>query len=281
MSPTQSEAGPEPGPRPAPGLVPELVAGIAADVAAGLVTDATPELAFGVTADAAPELNPEPGPDVSLSRGVDAARIDCLVDALASEGFAVASDFLPIALVTGLQAFAEERERAGDLSGAAIGRREDHVMATSVRKVEATWLNGGSAAETELLTLAEAIRSAINRRLFLGLFEFEAQLLVYSPGGFYARHLDSLRGARNRVVSFVAYLNRDWTPEDGGELDVWRSPEDAGTPAVTVEPRAGTVVLMLSEEIPHAVRPARAVRRVVAGWFRLNASGSGRVDPAR
>lgn len=243
MSPSPSEVAPEPG--PAPGQIPEL------------------------------------GLDLGLSRSVDAARIDALVEALASEGFAVASDLLPVALVTGLQAFAEERERAGDLSSGAIGRHEDHVMARSVRKVEATWLNGGSTAEADLLALAEAIRSAINRRLFLGLFEFEAQLLVYMPGGFYARHLDSLRGARNRIVSFVAYLNRDWTTEDGGELDIWRSPEEDGAPAFTVEPRAGTVVLMLSEEIPHAVRPARAVRRVVAGWFRLNASDSGRVDPAR
>ena len=38
---------------------------------------------------------------------------------------------------------------------------------------------------------------------------------------------------------------------------------------------------MLSEEIPHQVRVAAAHRRVVAGWFRVNASTTERVDPAR
>lgn len=116
-------------------------------------------------------------------------------------------------------------------------------------------------------------------QLFLGLFEFEAQYLVYPPGGFYARHVDSLAGARNRLVSLVLYINRNWEPAHGGELDIWSGPDDPGPPVATVEPRAGTILLMLSEQIPHRVRTANSVRRVVAGWFRVNGSVAGRVDP--
>ena len=207
--------------------------------------------------------------------------IDALIERLAAVGFAVAEDLLPAALVAGLIEAATSREAAGAMSRAAIGRNAARALETHVRRVDAAWMDGSHVAEAEFLALAESIRQAINRRLYLGLFEFEAQFLTYPPGGFYQRHLDSLAGTRNRIVSMVAYLNEGWETSHGGQLDVWRSPDDHGNPALTVEPRAGTVVLMLSEEIPHAARPANAVRRVVAGWFRLNASGSARVDPAR
>lgn len=208
-------------------------------------------------------------------------RFGDLIDALARDGYAVASDVLPPQLVGRLADLADRRAETGRLASAAVGRDRARSIDTGVRKVEASWLDGASEPEARFLELAEDLRVALNRRLFLGLFEFEAQFLVYPPGGFYQRHLDSLAGTRNRIVSLVAYLNRDWQIGHGGELDVWRAPDDEGEPAVTVAPRAGTLVLMLSEEIPHAVRPANAVRRVIAGWFRVNASGSERIDPAR
>lgn len=208
-------------------------------------------------------------------------RIDELIETLATDGFAVAEDFLPRPLVAGLIEAAAAREAAGGMARAAIGRSAARTFESEVRRVEAAWLDGRCSAEAEFLALAETLRLAINRRLYLGLFEFEAQFLTYAPGGFYRRHLDSLAGSRNRIVSMVSYLNRDWQPAHGGELDVWRRPDDHGAPAVTLAPRAGSMVLMLSEEIPHAARPAAAVRRVIAGWFRVNASGSARLDPAR
>lgn len=217
----------------------------------------------------------------TATAGLDAARLDRLIEALARDGYAVDAGLLAPELVSRLLAAAAAREAAGRLVEAGIGRDGERKVETHVRRVEASWLDGATAGEAEFLALAEHLRQALNRRLFLGLFEFEAQLLVYPPGGFYQRHLDSLAGTRNRIVSLVAYLNTGWNSGDGGELDIWRNPADEGPPAVTVAPRAGTVVLMLSEEIPHGVRPSNTVRRVIAGWFRVNASRSGRVDPAR
>lgn len=216
-----------------------------------------------------------------LAPTFDPRSIDLLIGDLADKGFGILPDALAPALVDRLIADCIAREEAGDMAHAAIGREDAHTIATRIRRVEASWLDGRSDGEAAFLALAEQMRIAINRRLFLGLFEFEAQFLTYPPGGFYKRHLDSLRGARNRVVSMVVYLNTDWQPADGGELDVWTDPDDHGQPIATVEPRAGTMVLMLSEEIPHAVRAANATRRVIAGWFRVNASTSERVDPAR
>lgn len=206
---------------------------------------------------------------------------DALIETLATDGYAVAEGFVPPLLVAGLIGAARAREAAGGMALAAIGRSSERTMEHEVRQAAVAWLDGRNEAESEFLALAEAMRRAINRRLYLGLFDFEAQFLTYTPGGFYRRHLDSLAGSRNRIVSMVSYLNPDWRPEHGGELDVWRNPDDHGTPAVTVALRAGSMVLMLSEDIPHAAREATVVRRVIAGWFRVNASGSQRIDPAR
>ena len=114
----------------------------------------------------------------------------------------------------------------------------------------------------------------------LGLFEMEVCFAVYPPGGFYDRHLDSFAGARNRVVSLVAYLNEDWDEARGGALAVW--PEGAGesdAPAARIIPEPGGVVLMLSEAIPHAVEVTNEKRLGLAGWWRVNQSGMDRIDP--
>lgn len=114
----------------------------------------------------------------------------------------------------------------------------------------------------------------------LGLFEMEVCFAVYPPGGFYDRHLDSFAGARNRMVSLVAYLNEDWDEARGGALAVW--PEGAGAddiPTARIVPEGGGIVLMLSEDIPHAVEVTTEKRLGLAGWWRVNQSGAGRVDP--
>lgn len=216
-----------------------------------------------------------------LALPFDPEKMDRLIGELAERGFGILSDAVSAPLVDQLIADCSAREASGDMARAAVGREGAHTLDTRIRQVDAAWLDGRPDGEAAFLAMAEQLRIAINRRLFLGLFEFEAQFLTYPPGGFYKRHLDSLRGARNRVVSLVLYLNPDWQPAHGGELDVWTAPNDEGAPAATVAPRAGTMVLMLSEEIPHAVRAASATRRVIAGWFRVNASTGERIDPAR
>jgi SM-20-related protein len=81
------------------------------------------------------------------------------------------------------------------------------------------------------------------------------------------------------VLSLVAYLNPDWQLADGGELLIY---EDSSTdPVVVIQPLHGTVVLFLSEEVPHEVAPALCDRYSIAGWFRVNGSSTARIDPPR
>ncbi|MEQ8406004.1 MAG: 2OG-Fe(II) oxygenase [Oceanicaulis sp.] len=225
-----------------------------------------------------------------------------LIEGLAVRGWAYAPGALDPELVAELRAEAERLDEVGETRAGRIGRGAEETTRLKVRKTRIAWLNGASPAQARYLAGAEELRQALNQAFFLGLFEYEAHFAVYPPGGFYARHLDAFkmdRGAeagfsrRSRVVSMVTYLNRSWCEADGGRLAIWeRAPEgpdgrpdlaalDVVPPAAEVAPEGGGVVLMLSEDIPHEVRLSNAERFAIAGWFRVNASVGGGLDPAR
>jgi SM-20-related protein len=195
------------------------------------------------------------------------------VEALATRGYGVIDDFLPPGLAPALAADLQGWVERGGLSSAGVGRETARREDQAVRRAGIRWFDGDSPAERGLLDFAETIRLAINRRLYLGLFDFECNFIAYPSGGFYGRHLDSLSGSRNRVVSLVAYLDDNWRAEEGGLLRLWPTPEADGEPAAIVVPAAGRVVLMLSEEIPHEVTPSTRPRHAIAGWWRVQTTG--------
>ncbi|MDX5298962.1 MAG: 2OG-Fe(II) oxygenase, partial [Gammaproteobacteria bacterium] len=93
----------------------------------------------------------------------------------------------------------------------------------------------------------------------------EAHYALYPPGTFYKRHVDNFRGRSSRVVTSLLYLNPHWQPGDGGEMQLY---PDAADAAQRVEPRLGTFVLFMAEDLPHEVLPTRVPRGSIAGWFR-------------
>jgi SM-20-related protein len=111
------------------------------------------------------------------------------------------------------------------------------------------------------------LKDGLNRRLFMGLFDFESHYAVYEPGAFYKKHLDSLHGSQNRILSTVFFLNPDWQENDGGELILY---DESDLPLEVVNPNIGTLVLFLSERFPHEVRPTMKTRNSIAGWFRVS-----------
>ncbi len=218
-----------------------------------------------------------PGPP-----GTAPLPVDKIAEALAGPGWCVLDDALPADLCAALLARATRLDREGWTEEAGIGRGQRHHTNSGIRKSAIWWLTAADPAEAAYLGLMNGLRDALNRRLFLGLFDYEAHFAVYPPGGFYARHLDALKGSRNRVVTTVAYLHPDWRQEDGGALQVWAedAPPDAH-PIAELAPRAGRLVVFLSEAIPHAVLPTHRSRIALPGWFRVNGNQPGRVDPPR
>lgn len=218
----------------------------------------------------------------SLASGFETGGDDIferIADAVAERGYGVFDNALPPALPDAL--FVHLCGLSDDaMSRAGIGRETDHHLNRFVRTDETSWLDPAHAPGSDFLAWMEQLRLGINRRLFLGLFDYEAHYARYQPGAFYRRHLDAFAGGpTNRVLSTVLYLNPHWSTDDGGEMVMYAPDGDAVIERV--QPLYGRLAVFLSERFPHEVVATRRTRYSIAGWFRVNGSRDGQVDPPR
>ncbi len=187
-----------------------------------------------------------------------------IVDDLAAKHYCVLPAGMPQSVQSELSQKLEILNNK-NFTQAQIGRGSDEQHNKFVRRNRVHWLQEHDPDISNWLGWVQDIKQALNRNLFLGLDTFESHLALYQPGDYYRRHTDAFRGERNRVVSLVSYLNQGWQPDQGGELVLY--PEDAEP--IQVTPEAGTLVLFLSEEIPHEVLTTMRTRSGFAGWFRV------------
>ncbi|WP_102796822.1 2OG-Fe(II) oxygenase [Bowmanella denitrificans] len=190
----------------------------------------------------------------------------------------VIPDLLPMGIAEALLLEVTEYN-SQQFQQAGIGREQQQQQNQFVRTDEIRWLNGQSTAQQAFLATMEQLRLGLNRRLFMGLFDYECHFAHYGPGNFYKKHLDAFKGRTNRILSTVLYLNPGWTSEDGGELLMYEKRRKEAFLKIT--PLFGQMVVFLSERFPHEVLAAKRDRYSIAGWFRVNTSIGGAIDPAR
>ena len=190
---------------------------------------------------------------------------DQIADALAGPGFMVLDQPLPESLIHGLIDNLSRQQNS--FKPAGVGREGDYQRNQDIRGDSIQWLEAGDPAVTEFLCWMDTLRLELNRRLFLGLFDYECHYAVYRPGAFYQKHRDAFRGSPGRKLSTVLYLNPNWDPVAGGELVLY---DEAGEgELLRLAPECGRLVIFLSEDFPHEVLPATQLRQSIAGWFRI------------
>ncbi len=183
-------------------------------------------------------------------------------------GIAVRDHYLQPLQVGALLDCLHERQVRGEFAGARVGTGPTLQHDPAVRGDQTCWLcEPLLAAEQSLLSEFEQLRLQLNRDLYLGLFELEAHYAWYPPGAGYARHVDQPLGRSERRVSLILYLNENWDPRAGGELQMF----EAGAGRRQIEPVAGRLVCFLAAEREHAVLPARRDRFSVTAWFKARA----------
>lgn len=198
--------------------------------------------------------------------------LDRIADALVDRGYWIGDDALPNQVgIDLLKRF--DQLQVDEFRKAGIGRQTDFQLEGTIRSDNIHWLTNNSLATTAFLSWMDALKLGLNRRLFMGMFDYESHFAHYPVGAFYKKHLDAFRqkdGQRNsnRVLSTVFYLNENWSADDGGELLIYNS-EDTQV-IEKVAPAFGRLVIFLSEKFPHEVLPARRERKSIAGWFRVN-----------
>lgn len=193
---------------------------------------------------------------------------------LFEQGWAVIANAIPPDLLRALQLELQERDDAGELYRAGIGRGSTHQVMRQVRGDRIAWLEPEWPAAAAYLALMTRLQAYLNEAGFLGLADFEAHYAIYDPGSFYRRHTDQhievgVPGAGRRIVSTVLYLNDTPWPSDGGGELVLYPPEQA---AVDIRPEGGSLAVFWSDTIVHEVLPTRQTRHSIAGWMRTRGS---------
>ncbi|MHA7879057.1 MAG: 2OG-Fe(II) oxygenase [Saccharospirillum sp.] len=205
------------------------------------------------------------------------SQLDDLAHQLRQQGWAHLPQGLPEALALDLLQDLHGLDEA-QWHLANIGRQQDQHRNELVRRDAISWLTGATPAQRAYLALTEQWRLELNRRLILGLFDYECHYARYDAGAFYRKHLDAFRGRSNRILTMVAYLNPAWPAQAGGELVLY-SEDDVEIGRFS--PTLGSVLVFLSEDFPHEVLAADRARFSITGWFRHNNSIQGVVDPSR
>lgn len=193
---------------------------------------------------------------------------DELAGQLIDRGWHVIENYFDTTLIKNLVADLKAYDNDGELTPAGIGRGIGFTLDENIRGDKTRWLTRSTDAQKRYLDEMEMLRHEINRLLFMGLFEYESHFACYEPGAYYLKHRDSFRGAAGRILTTVAYLNETWQNEDGGFLAIYNP--NSEQIAARIKPSAGTLVVFLSEDIPHEVEPTQRQRLSIAGWFKCN-----------
>ncbi|GMU43889.1 MAG: hypothetical protein AMXMBFR25_18750 [Lysobacterales bacterium] len=201
------------------------------------------------------------------------ADLDHIADALAAEHWVLLRDWIEPELQHELLAIARQRLASGALRPARIGRVDGLRHDPGVRGDAIQWLEPTDPAPCvlELLHLLDALRVALNERLYLNLVETEAHFAHYPPGAGYQRHLDRFRSDEARTISAVIHLGEPWLPAHAGELRMHLHGAD-GEFEIDLPPWPGQLVLFASGEVEHSVLPTRRDRYSIAGWMRRRGS---------
>lgn len=201
---------------------------------------------------------------------------DSICSDIHAQGYSIKPYALDESLALTLENYAQKLQDTS-FYPAGVGRDGSKTVNPFVRSDRIHWLGSNNESERLWLDWAEKFKTHLNRRLFLGLFSFESHFAWYQKGQFYKRHTDAFQGNSNRVLSLVVYLNHNWQVEDGGELVLYKN--DADNVGINVLPTFATIVTFLSEEFPHEVLPSQRGRLSIAGWFSVNGSINGHIDP--
>lgn len=199
------------------------------------------------------------------------AMLDVIADALVDKGYIFLSDLVPTHISQVLLEKIQSTQ-AHELKAASIGRGIEQQLNPDIRRDRIQWLEESNEPDNQYLDVMMQLKNGLNRRLFMGLFDYESHYAVYQPGAFYKKHVDALKGSQNRILTTVFFLNPDWKAADCGELIIY---DEADIEIERIAPKMGHFVIFLSERFPHEVTQTLAQRNSIAGWFRVSNSVHG------
>ncbi len=200
--------------------------------------------------------------------------------ALLCDGFVVVDDWFGAAWADALRGELLELYESGLLSrnktrfasptGAALLVSKPHIFEADLHDAPLRALFGSSLREFgdwfsgSSCAFAASLAAALPAlQLGAGDRSRTVKLQVNEGGGAFPWHYDNPGPPNARALTLLVYLNPDWQPGDGGELELCPF---LGAP-VSVPPLHDRAVLFLSDRLLHRVTPSSTRRLAVTTWF--------------
>ncbi len=180
---------------------------------------------------------------------------------LQSKDCAICDNFITSDDVQKILADFDSLNNEGAFHKAGTGKQKSFKVNDDIRNDLVFWLE--PERQNLLWNKLELLKNYINQHLMLGLWEFEGHYSLYQAGSFYKKHLDSFKDDDARVLSFILYLNQEWTAEDGGQLQLFLQDQ-----TFEVQPLGGRLICFLSHKIEHEVLVTNKPRKSFTGWFK-------------
>ncbi len=192
-----------------------------------------------------------------------------MLDNLASEKISICDNYFDSTELENLYQDLEMQHNQGIFKKAAIGRQHTLQVEDNIRGDWIFWLpkSPENLAQNLFSKKMTTLMNAMNSNFYIGLNNYESHYAYYPAGKGYDKHIDQHSTTAARKITFILYLNKQWSAENGGTLKVF-SDQDESKLIKEIEPIWGRLVLFRSEIFPHEVSKCFAPRRSLTGWFR-------------
>lgn len=202
-----------------------------------------------------------------------AIDLDDIIDVLSEQQWALTKAWIEPDLARELYEEAHQLYVSGAVRSASIGQGAQQLNDHTVRKTQIHWFEPDNltSVQAKFCERMKQLQERLNQTCYLSLVDMECHYTLYPPGAFYGRHLDQFRHDKRRTISFLYYLNEDWSAEEGGALRLYLN--DSEESYVDVLPEAGTFVMFQSGALEHEVLPTERIRYGVVGWMKTRGTG--------
>lgn len=192
------------------------------------------------------------------------------MDELSNKDYVVIDDFLDKNLFDDISSFFETTLPL--FSKAGIGALDNNTIRHDIRGDYTYWLDRKrDVSLSGFWTLVDEAIFMFNRYCYLSLSGYEFHLANYPPEAKYKKHLDQFNNRTNRMITVVIYLNNNWKPGDGGELELFL--KDGSSKIV--EPIGSRCIFFKSADLPHQVLKSNIDRHSLTGWLLYSPSALG------
>ena len=192
-------------------------------------------------------------------------QFDVLIDSYLADKVGISPFFLSEKLAAGLLQNIHQLLHDNLMTNAGIGNEKIKDADQKHRTDKIYWLDKkhDNVFEQEFLKLSDDFIEHLNRTCYAGINACEFHYAVYKEGSFYKRHKDQFKNNSNRKYSLITYLNKDWLPNDGGQLQVYEN-----NTMLQIQPQSQTAVLFKSDETEHEVVITNRSRMSITGWLK-------------